>query len=162
MANDKKDKKDKPIKAKSDKNKARKSSGDIRKDADGKLQRVADRIEALNRRYFGGVNDLLQNAHKSVSAVQVYVAAQPADWKPVAKGKKALIIGARVMLRPDLSDKERKQYDWMDDVSVLNGATIIGETDVRNFAVKRTDGVKTRVLKKHLTAWFPLTDEQAA
>jgi hypothetical protein len=160
MANDKKD--SKPSKPKKDKNTARKGSGDVRKDADAKLKRTADRIEALNRRYFGGTNDLLQNAHKSITAVQAYVAAQSADWKPVAQGKKALIIGAKIMLRPDLSDKEMKQYEWMDDTAVLNGATIIGETDARNFAVKRTDGVKTRVLKKHLTAWFPLKDEKAA
>lgn len=109
----------------------------------------------VNRKLFGGTNELLQNAGKGVRAADAYIEAT-ADWTPQTKGKKALIPGQKVMLRPDLTEKEMKTYAWLDNIDVLNGAVIVVDTDERNVVVMRTDNVKTRILKRHLTAWFPV------
>lgn len=144
-------KQDKQPKAKG----ANKSGSEQRTAAREKLKNLAERIDSVNRKLFGGTNELLQNAGKGVRAADAYIEAT-ADWTPQTKGKKALIPGQKVMLRPDLTDKEMKTYAWLDSIDVLNGAVIVVDTDERNVVVMRTDNVKTRILKRHLTAWFPV------
>ena len=148
MANDKPTDKTKD-KTKS-KNAARKGSGDVRKDAADRFQRSAERIDTLNRRYFAGQNEALRQAMLLVTSTRAIVLEKPTDWKPQSKGKKALVPGAAVMIKPDLDKKVMERYVRLGGVERFLRATIVEEWDGRSFMVQLRDATKMLLPKRDL------------
>lgn len=123
---------------------------DMRKVLAGKLERAADRIDTINRRFFGGLNEQIGTAHKNIVAAKAAAEALPKDWKPNRKGKKALIPGAIIMIKSDCPTDRMETYKHI-GIERYVGSKIVKELDNRTFLVELKDGTKTLVPKRDVT-----------